>query len=77
MTTELKNVKVVVLCTNSNGEPEFHTCTPSVTPAQMADGEHLNLAKENAEDNGYEHPMIAFEATSPAAKQLGDILVWL
>lgn len=69
--------KVVVLCTNSEGAPEFHTCTPQVTQEQIDDGEHYELAKQNAEDNGYSDPMIAFDATDPAARQLGEILPWL
>lgn len=69
--------KVFVLCINSEGAPEFHTCTPAVTQEQMAQGEHYALAKENAADNGYEEPMIAFDENDTAAKQLGDMLIWL
>ncbi|RQR65310.1 hypothetical protein DIE18_02170 [Burkholderia sp. Bp9125] len=76
MSQELKHVKVAVLCTNSNGSPEFHTCTPAVTQEQLADGEHYALAKENAADNGYDGPMIAFDANDEAARQLGDVLAW-
>ncbi|KVP16902.1 hypothetical protein [Burkholderia ubonensis] len=76
MSQELKHVKVAVLCTNSNGEPEFHTCTPEVTQAQVDDGEHYELAKENAAENGYEGPMIAFNANDVAARQLGEVLAW-
>ncbi len=69
--------KLVVLCTNSEGAPEFHTCSPQVTQEQIDTGEHYTLAKENAEYNGYIGPMIAFDKTDPAAKQLGEILAWL
>lgn len=69
--------KVVVLCINSNGVPEFHTCTPEVTREQMENGNHYDLAKENAESNGYEQPMIAFDATDVAGRQLGEVLAWL
>ena len=34
-------------------------------------------AIENAESNGYEHPMLAFDAHDPAAKQLGELLAWI
>lgn len=77
MSDALKHVKVVVLCTNSEGAPEFHTCTPEVTQEQYDNGEHYDLAKENAEDNGYEGPMIAFDANDAAARQMGDILAWI
>lgn len=69
--------KCIVLCSNSNGEQEFHTCAPEVTKEQYDNGEHYDLAKQNAEDNGYEGPMIAFDASDPAARQLGSILTWL
>lgn len=71
-----QHVKVIVLCTNSNGAPEFHTCTPEVTPQQVDEGEHYELAKQNAADNGYEGPMLAFDTKDPAARQLGDLLAW-
>ncbi len=69
--------KVIVLCTNSEGAPEFHTCSPEVTHQQMIEGEHYVLAMGNAENNGYTGPMIAFDKTDPAAKQLGEVLGWL
>ena len=69
-------VRVIVLCRNSEGAPEFHTCAVDVTAAQYNNGEHYELAKENAEDNGYE-PQLSFDENDPAAKQLGSILAWL
>lgn len=77
MSKDIIYPKVVVLCTNSEGTPEFHTCVPAVTHQQMVEGDHYTLAKENAEENGYEGPMVAFDATDPAAKQLGEVLAWL
>ena len=65
--------KVIVLCTNSSGAPEFHSCTPEVTADQLRAGEHYALAKENAESNGFIEPMIAFDAEDPAAKQLESL----
>ena len=65
--------KVIVLCTNSSGAPEFHSCTPEVTADQLRAGEHYALAKENAESNGFIEPMIAFDAEDPAAKQLENL----
>jgi hypothetical protein len=77
MTQETKHVKVVVLGTNSNGEPEFHTCTPEVTQTEIDNGEHYELAKENAAENGYQEPMIAFDHADSAARQLGEVLAWI
>ena len=75
-TEATQTVKMVVLCRNSEGAPEFHTCAVEVTPAQRASGDHYEMAEENAADNGYE-PQFAFEENDPAAKQLGEIHAWL
>ena len=72
-----KHVKVVVLCTNAAGEPEFHTCTPEVTQEQYDTGDHYDLAKENAADNGFEEPMVAFDQNDGAARQLVDLQNWM
>lgn len=77
MSQNTSHVKVIVLCINANGVPEFHTCTPEVTPEQVANGEHYDLAKENAANNGYEEPMIAFDTKDQAARQLGEVLAWV
>lgn len=69
--------KVIVLCTNANGAPEFHSCTPAVTQEQYDNGDHYDLAKENAEDNGYQEPMIAFDTSDQAAKQLQELADWV
>lgn len=69
--------KVIVLCTNSEGAPEFYTCAPEVTQAQIDNGEHYDLAKENAEHNGYTGPMLAFDVSDPAAKQFESLLSWV
>jgi hypothetical protein len=68
--------RVAVLCRNSEGEPEFHTCTPAVTHEQLTNGEHYERAKDNAADNGFEEPMIAFDATDQAAKELRTLAEW-
>lgn len=73
----LRSVKVVVLCANSNGSPEFWTCAPECTGEQITNGDHYELAKQEAAANGYEEPMIAFDSSDPAAHQFGDILTWL
>lgn len=66
--------KVIILCRNAEGAPEFHACSPEVTQEQIDDGDHYDLAKENAAFNGYSEPMLAFDATDPAAKGLEKLL---
>ena len=68
--------KVIVLCRNAEGEPEFHSCTPEVTHQEMIDGVHYDKAIENAQDNGYEGPFQAFDMTDRAAKQLRGLADW-
>lgn len=48
--------------------------SPEVTHQEMVEGKHCDLANDNAEYNRFEGPMIAFDATDSAAKQLGKIL---
>ena len=69
--------KVIVLCTDANGAPAFHSCSPECTEEDIKNGVHYDKAIENAEFNGYEQPMIAFDSTDPAARQLADLQGWL
>lgn len=77
MSDKKTRLRVIVLCSNSNGEPEFHSCMPEVTESEKRDGVHYERAKENAQWSGFAPPMIAFDGTDPAAKQLGDLHLWL
>ncbi len=69
---EATTIKVLVLCSNSEGAPEMHTCSVEATPEQIAEGLHYDWAKENADRNGYEEPMIAFDERDPAARMILD-----
>ncbi len=71
-----KFVKVAVLCRDSSGQTAIHTCTPEVTAAQYERGEHYEKAKQNAENNSFEGPMMPFDAADPAAKQLNETAAW-
>jgi len=65
------------LAINSQGEPEFFSCAPSVSHQEMIDGKHYDLAKECAADQGFEEPMIAFDKTDSAARGLAPMHSWL
>lgn len=71
-----RSVKVAVLCQGGSG-PVLHACEVDVTQAQVDNGEHYDLAKESAEAEGFEQPMIAFDAADPAARQLSSVAGWL
>ena len=72
----LKAIKMVVLCRNSDGAPEFHTCEVEVNQAQYDNGDHYTLAEKDATNNGFE-AKLAFDEKDPAAKQIGEIFFWL
>lgn len=69
-------IKMIVLCSNGDG-PYLHTCEVRPTAEEKEDGELYALAKENAEDNGLQVPMMAFAADDQAASQLGAVAQWL
>lgn len=77
MSNPKKFVKVVVLCTNSNGSPEFHTCAIECSQEDVDNGSHYDRAKENASWNGFQEPMMAFDANDEAAKQFLSIYGWI
>lgn len=70
-------MKMVVLCKNVEGAPEFHSCDVDVTAEQAEEGAHYALAIDNATAHGYEGPFEAFDETDPAAKQLFDLGQWM
>lgn len=75
--TEASAVKVIVLAVNNDGQRDFHSCAPMVTPAERKDGLHYTRAIENAEYNGYQWPMIAFDETDPAFEQMASLANWI
>lgn len=70
-------VKVVVLCVNSNGVPEFFTCPVNTTENGVKNGEHYDLACEQALREGFEKPMISFDKTDEAGKGLAEVAAWI
>lgn len=72
----IEHLKMVVLCENSEGDPEFHSCEVQVTARQVDAGEHYELAEENAEYNGYK-PIKAFGPDDPAMRQMAALAQWI
>lgn len=68
--------RCVVVCRNKDGRTELHTCAPEVTPSELTEGLHYKLAMEIAQGHALD-PVIAFDATDPAAKGMGDAALWL
>jgi hypothetical protein len=68
--------KVAVLCRDANGEPVFYKATPTVTAAQLEEGQHYELAIEEATADGYENAHLAFDKSDRAARELRDLTTW-
>jgi len=74
---ELMYPQVVVVCRNDLGSPDIYAVEPEVTCEQYEKGLHYKMAMENAEINGFQGPMAAFDGTDPAARKLLGITEWL
>lgn len=74
MSTQI-NVKVAVLCHNSNGEPEFFLTNVTTSPEECNDGDHYTIALEQASAAGFD-PVMCFDGNDQAARQLADTSAW-
>ena len=69
--------RMVVACTNSNGEPDFAFVTVRCTDEQRDDGDDYEAAKKWASENDYEEPMVAFNCeVDPAGKAIVNHFCW-
>jgi hypothetical protein len=53
--------KVMIACTNANGESDMFVCAVEVSDSEYQNGVHYDLAKVVAEENGYEAPYVCFD----------------
>lgn len=70
MCDDKKEIRCAVACINASGEPDLHFVKVKCTGAQLEEGLHYDAAKSNAEDEGYEKPMIAYDEMDYAGKHL-------
>jgi hypothetical protein len=71
----LIKLKMVVACTNANGDADLFFFIMDKIPEDQYDlGGHFDAAKEHAENEGYEHPMVVFDDSMPIA--LENIFEW-
>jgi hypothetical protein len=69
--------RMVVACTNSNGEPDFAFVTVRCTDEQRDDGDDYEAAKKWASEKDYEEPMVAFNCEVDSAGQsIVDQFCW-
>jgi hypothetical protein len=58
---------MVVACSNSEGEPDFFFVKVTGEQAQVDHGDFYGAAKEAAEEQDYEGPMVAFDCELDSA----------
>jgi hypothetical protein len=56
-----QNIKMFVSCRNANGSADMFVCVVEVTQDQFDNGEHYDLACDQAEQNGYEQPFLCYD----------------
>ena len=66
MKTKEKNeptmqIKCVVACKNSEGAPDFYSCTVNCSKSQYDNGDHYDMAEGRAMDADYEGPMVVYD----------------
>jgi len=73
----MKEHLLAVACVNSNGESDFFFCKVICTLDEYDSGHHYEKAEQAACDEGYGHPMIAFDEMDPPMKAgLKDLFIW-
>lgn len=55
-----RTIKMIVAATNSHGKPDLYLCEVSCPQEQIDTGEHYELAKELAKNDGFQ-PYLAFD----------------
>lgn len=69
-------IRMMVAATNANGEPDIYFCKVTCTEDELDSGDHYDMAKRHAEDEGYDRPMVAFDEFDPAGKAMLNNFVW-
>ncbi len=65
---EHMKIKVVVSCSNANGEPDFFPCAVVVSQEEYDNGEHYDQAIEIAVGENYEAPFFAYDENDEGFK---------
>jgi hypothetical protein len=53
--------KIIVACSNSKGSGDMFVCEVNASEDQVNNGDHYDMAKNLAEDSGYEAPFVCFD----------------
>ena len=70
-------IRMAVVGTNANGEPDLYLTFVEATDLQYNEGQHYDVAIARAEDEGYRAPMIAFDQNDAASRMLRDAVAFM
>ena len=72
------NIKCIVACHNSNGEPDLFFVKVEATEDQIENGEHYDRARREAELCGYDAGItsVTFDESDSAGKAMLDLFQW-
>ena len=72
----MRTVRMIVVCHNSNGEPDFYFCKVRCTFEEYNEGEHYALAHQKAQEKGYSGPFVTICEDDPSGKKLLNHFDW-
>lgn len=64
----VKNVKILVCCKNSNGNPDVVPVIVSCTQEEIDNGRHYDCASELVQEQGWETPAVCYDQFDPMFK---------
>jgi hypothetical protein len=66
----------MVVAANGFDGPDFYFCKVDCSQQQYDNGEHYDIAKSAAKDNGYDEPMVPFDRNDPPGRSFFDLFEW-
>ena len=73
---EVRQVRCVVACYNSNGSPDLYSVIVKTDEKGYNNGEHYAAAERAAEESGYEGPFVKFDENDAAGGVLMPLFQW-
>ena len=70
-----KQIKCIVSCINSNGEPDLYFIVIECSEDQYDNGDHYDAAKGQCEEDGYE-PYLAYDENDAAGNSMLPLFIW-
>ena len=70
-----KQIKCIVACVNSNGDPDLYFTIVECTQNQIDTGVHYDRARGQCEEDGYEAYLV-YDEECDAGKSMLPLFVW-